>query len=202
MTSASGSSASSRSACGEVGGPDEPGPGARPAGGGGSWQPGREAVVLVRVAERERGVADRAVAGAPAQVAAQRVQVEAVVRLPVRAVVLGGHAADEARRAVAALRAAADRHLVLDRVQGLGRAEALGGDDLLAVERGRRQQAGVQRGPLGRGVDAGPGDEHGAGAALTLGAALLGAGQTLVAQPVERGGVRRRRRAGGAGRSR
>ena len=35
-----------------------------------------------------------------------------------------------------------------------------------------------------------PGDQHRAGAALALGAALLGAGQALVAQPVERGDVR------------
>src|SRR5690606_40252617 len=121
----------------------------------------RERVLLGGRADGEGGVADRAVAGAAAQVPAQRVQVEAVravlgvaagrvrVRAAVRPVVLGGHAADEPRRAVAALGAAADRHLLLHRVQGGRRArfagggEALGGDDLLAVERRGRDQAGV-----------------------------------------------------------
>ena len=98
---------------------------------------GGERVVAGRRTEREGGVTDRPVAGAAAQVAGQGVQVEAVgavlvvralVPAPWRApwsgpsgpglaVVLGGHAADEAGRAVAALRPAAHRQLVLHRVQ-------------------------------------------------------------------------------------
>ena len=63
-----------------------------------------------------------------------------LVRRPaaVGAVVLRGHAADETRCAVTALRSAADRPA--PRCTGCsasGVAEALGGDDLLAVE-GRR----------------------------------------------------------------
>ena len=129
--------------------------------------------------------------------------VDGSARCAVRPVELGGHAADEARRAVAALRPAADGHLALHRVQGARLAEALGGDDLLAVEREHRHEAGVQRGPAGAARTVrqsavrsvlGPGDQHRAGAALALGAALLGAGQTLVAQPVQRGDVRLRHR--------
>jgi hypothetical protein len=104
-------------------------------------------------------------------------------RCPVGAVVLRGHAADEPRSAVAALGAAAHRHLALDRVQGVRRAEALGGDDLLAVERGRGDQARVDGRPLravGVGV-VGAGDHDGARAALALGAALLGPGEADVA---------------------
>ena len=109
---------------------------------------------------------------------------------PALAVVLRGHAADEARRAVAALRPAADGHLALDRVQGVGTAETLGGDDLLAVERGGRHEAGVDRRPLGARALGGAGHHDRAGAALTLGAALLGAGQAVGAEPVERRGAR------------
>ena len=161
------------------------------------------------------GVLDRPVAGAATEVAAHGVQVEAVgtvlalrvldvaeglvgvvgrlrVLTPVGPVVLGRHAADEAGRAVAALGPAADRHLLLHRVEGRRRAETLGGDDLLAVEGGRRDEAGVDRRPLRAGlgvVVVRPGDEDGARAALALGAALLGAGQADVAQPVQRRGV-------------
>ena len=114
---------------------------------------------------------------------------------PIGPVVLRGHAADEARRAVTALRPAADSHLALHGVQGAGAAEPFGRDHLLAVERQRRHEAGVECGPSRaarsiRRSDVRPRDQHGAGAALALGAALLGAGQALVAQPVERGDVR------------
>lgn len=103
----------------------------------------RQRVLVRGRTDGERGIANRAIAGAPAQVPAQRVQIEtvrtvlgvgvvarvsAVARLPVRAavgpVVLGGHTADESRSAVAALGAATDRHLLLHRVQG-GRCAGL-----------------------------------------------------------------------------
>ena len=158
-------------------------------------------------AERPGRVPDRAVAGAAAEVAADGVQVEAVgavlrvglvVRRAVGAVVLRGHRADEAGRAVAALRPAADRELGLDRVQVVGVAEPLGGDDLLAVEREGRHQAGVDGRPPAA-VTVGPRHQDGAGAALALGAALLGAGQPEAAQEVERVGVVGRCRPSGRG---
>ena len=65
------------------------------------------------------------------------------------AVVLRGHAAHEARGAVAALGAAALGHLALHGVQVVGRAEPLGGHDLLPVERRGRHQAGVDRASTG-----------------------------------------------------
>ena len=111
----------------------------------------------------------------------------------VGAVVLGGQAADEARGAVAALRATPHRQLALHGVQVVRGAEPFDGEDLLAVERGGRHEAGVDRRPLGRcfaAIGRGACDEHSAGPALTLGAALLGTGQALGAEPVE--GVRRR----------
>ena len=171
------------------------------------------------------GVADGPVAGAAAEVAAQGVQVETVGpalvvgrvlladdrgaglrpggRLGGRAgglalgpVVLGGHGADEARGAVAALGASPERHLLLDGVQRRRRAgaargaEALCGDDLLTVEGGGGGQAGVDGGPPAASIAVRPGHQHRAGTALALGAALLGPGQSLAAQPVQQPGVR------------
>ena len=150
------------------------------AGGRRGSQPRGIRVVVGGLAEGVGGVADGAVAGAAAQVAATgragrtrwarargRAASAGLVRrggrpwpfwegsgrgsrtgAPALAVVLGRHAADEARRAVAALRPTAHRHLVLHRVEGVGAAEALGGDDLLAVECRRRHQARVDGGPL------------------------------------------------------
>ena len=90
-------------------------------------------VVRSRAAERVRGVADRAVAGAAAQVAAEGVQVEAVGSVlvvdgppgegrAVAPVVLRRHPADEAGRAVAALRSAPHGQLVLHGVEVVGRS--------------------------------------------------------------------------------
>ena len=141
--------------------------------------PGGERVVGGRRLQRLRRVQDRPVAGAAAQVAAERVVPGLGGRArdgPVAPVVLRGHRAHEARRAVAALRPAAHRHLALDGVQRVRLPEALGRHDLLAVEGQRGDQAGVERGPLRR-VAVGPGDEDRAGPALALGAALLGAGE-------------------------
>ena len=107
--------------------------------------------------------------------------------LPPGPVVLGGHRADEARRAVAALRAAALRHLALHRVQppDRGPAQALRGHDLLLVERRGRHQAGVDRDPAGAVWSVLARDQHRAGAALALGAAFLAARQPAAAQPLE-----------------
>ena len=120
-------------------------------------------------------------------------QVEGPVRL--RAVVLGGHRADEAGRAVAALGTAGPGHLLLHGVQVGGGSQPFGGDDLLAVEGGGGDQAGVDRHPAralageGAGAAVGPGDHDGAGTALTFGAALLAAGESVVAQGVQGTGV-------------
>ena len=67
-------------------------------------------------------------------------------------------------------------------------SQTLGGDDLLAVQRRRRDQAGVDRRP-GAAVAVGIGlqHHHGARTALALGAALLGAGQSAATQPVQQG---------------
>src|SRR5690606_594836 len=50
-------------------------------------------------------------------------------------------------------------------------------------------EAGVHRGPAAAALAVGPEHEHRAGPALTLGAPLLGAGEPLRPQPVQRRGV-------------
>ena len=84
---------------------------------------------------------------------------------------LGEHAdrrADLARRAVAALEAVVLDERRLQRVQVVRRAQPLDGDDLVALVHDRERQAGV---------DAPAVDQHRAGAALAVVAALLGAGE-------------------------
>ena len=99
-----------------------------------------------------------------------------------------GRAHHEPRGAEAALDAPAVGQGLLDRVQApVGRGQALDGGDARSVGAGRGHQA-RQHGPAVE-VD-------GAGAALALGAALLGAGQPEVeSQPVQQ---RPARRVGGA----
>ncbi len=146
-----------------------------------------EAIVRIRtilhaggaVLERvDGGLADGSVPGAAAEVAAElvgegrsAVEVVAVVRLE--------HRHHEARGAVAALRAVAVDHGALHGVDAaLG--DPLGGDDLAARDHREEGDAGVD-GPPGAG----------ARAAVALGAALLGGGESLCAEPAEEGEVRR-----------
>ena len=89
-------------------------------------------------------------------------------RRTVAAVVLCRHGADETRRAVAALGPAAYSHLLLHRMQRARPAQTLGGDDLLAVERGGRSQTGVDRRPSAARRRHGRAHQDGAGAALAL----------------------------------
>jgi hypothetical protein len=102
---------------------------------------------------------------------------------PAGPVIFGGHRADESRRAVAALRATALGHLALDRVQLPRSAQALGGDDLLLVERRGRHQAGVDRDPARAVLPVVAGDQDRARAALAFRAAFLAASEAAGAQP-------------------
>ena len=170
-----------------------------------SIAPQGDRVILFGGTERVRGVADRAVSGAPAEIPAERVQVEAVRTVLVVVAITGGfgpavaavelrrHAAHEAGGAVSALRAAAARHRILNRMQVHGRAEALRRDDLLPVERRDGDEAGVHGGPRRAAGGVGLCDEDRARAAFPLGAALFRARQPVVSQPVERRGVSRDR---------
>ena len=136
------------------------------------------------VRQAARDVGDGPVAGAAAQVAADRFGIEAVAA---RAVVLAEQADDEAGRAVAALRSAGADHRVLHRVQAVAApARRLDGHDRLAVRPSASgHQTAVDR--LDSAVARARRPQHGdgAGAALALGAALLGAGQAAGAEPLE-----------------
>jgi hypothetical protein len=139
--------------------------------------------------------ADRAIAGAPAQVA-----VQLVVDLPglaeVVAVVALEHRDDEAGRAVAALRAVVLDHRGLHRVQRLARADALDGDDLAPGHHRQERDAAVDR-PVG-GLAAGGAldDRDRAGPAIALRAAFLAAGVPVPAQVAQQRGRRRLARDG------
>ena len=90
--------------------------------------------------------------------------------------------ADLPGRAIAALVAVVLDEGRLHRMQVLRRAQAFDGGDLVALVHHRQRQAGI---------DAAPVDDHRAGAALAVVAALLGAGQVQVlAQRVEQRGAR------------
>ena len=128
-------------------------------------------------AARLRGGDDRLVAGAAAEVALQRRPRSRPRRVrvahPER--VERHH---EARRAEAALAAVAVDHGRLHRVQGAVAGEVLDGDDVAEVDRGEQPDAGIHR-LVDQPVAGPPADQHRAGAAVALGAALLGAAQPL-----------------------
>ena len=122
-------------------------------------------------------------------------------RPAVAAVELRRHAAHEAGGAVSALRATAARHRILNRMQLHGRAEALGGDDLLPVERRDGDEAGVDGGPRRAAGRVGLCDQDRARAALTFGAPLFASpsarclaanrGRSYVPRPTPAGGSAR-----------
>ena len=89
---------------------------------------------------------------------------------------------DLPRRAIAALVTIMDDERFLHRVQRLGRAQPLDRRHILAVMHHRQRQAAV---------DAPAFDDDGAGAALAMVAALLGAGELeMFAQRIEQAGAR------------
>ncbi|EYD74259.1 hypothetical protein Rumeso_04123 [Rubellimicrobium mesophilum DSM 19309] len=98
---------------------------------------------------------------------------------------------DDAGRAEAALAAVVGDHGPLDGVQpALGRAQVLDGDDVAGVAGGEEADAGIDRLVAER-ASVEPSDQDRAGAAVALGAALLGAGEAPVqAQEVEQGVAR------------
>ncbi len=130
------------------------------------------------------GFTDRAIAGAAAEVAAELVG---------HGVGVGGHAAcrgfrkraDEARRAIAALRSAAGDHRALRRMFS---AQTLRRDDPAAGKGMDEGEAGVDRArrPIC------PMQQHGAGAAIPFVAAALRPRQAVAAQQVEHAFMRRR----------
>ncbi len=141
------------------------------------------------------GVEDRPVAGAAAEVAGQRVG-ELLARRPraVRAVLLvaGGQRDRKARGAEAALRTVAFEQRLLRRVQRAVGGEVLDAQQGLAVEHRQESQAGVDAAQAQLFARPGqPGQQHGAGAAVALVAAFLGAGAArMLAQPSQRRGRR------------
>ena len=124
--------------------------------------------------EAGHGVQDGAIAGAAAEIAGQR-----LMRLAALACMRpGGH--HDAGRAEAALRGIGLGQGARD---GVIRPQAFDGADGAAMQLAQRAKAGID----GRAAAIGALQHHGAGAAIALGAAFLGAGHPLLAQPVEKG---------------
>ena len=136
---------------------------------------------------------DRGIAGAAAEIALQRLGDFGPARHGIAHVErIERH--DDAGRAEAALRAMVVEHRLLDRVEAAGpAAKMLDGHDVAAVERGDEADAGRHRFIDEFALEEAP-DQHGAGAAIALGAALLRAGQPkLEPQVIEKRPVRPQR---------
>ena len=135
----------------------------------------------------QRGVDNRPIARAAAQIAGKLVLDRTGVERCRSSFVLGEQAHGNARRAEAALRAVVDDKRLLYRMQRLALREILNGDQLRAVDLAQQQDAGIDR-RKGCRAAAAAGQHHGTGAAIALVAALFGAGRaSLRAQPVEQG---------------
>ena len=123
--------------------------------------------------------ADRRIAGAAAQVAFGGVVVELAVGMA------DEQAHDEARRAVAALRATRVDQRLLHGMQARAVGQPLHRHHLAPGQHAHRQQAAVDRavtrGAGGIALD----QRHRAGTAIAVGAALLGAVQVLALQPAQ-----------------
>ena len=97
------------------------------------------------VAGRERRVDDRAIAGAAAEIAGERL-VDALARRRLAAVIMREQAHHDAGRAEAALRAVQVDHRLLHGMQRLALGEILDGEQFRAVDLAEQQDAGVDRG--------------------------------------------------------
>ena len=142
-------------------------------------------VLAARLSRGERGLHDRLIAGAAAEVALQRrfdgagIGARVFHPQPVKR-----H--HKARGAKAALAAVMFDHRRLHRMQpAIGAAQMLDRDDMAAMARGKEADAGVHR-LIAQPAVMQASDQHRAGAAVALGAAFLGAGQAAVqAQEVQ-----------------
>ena len=138
---------------------------------------------------------DRPVTGAAAEVAGQRF----VNRVCIGGLAAGGKGIsrhDEARRTEAALRGVGLGHRGLNRMRAaVGPAQTLDRPHRKSVDLSHHRDAGVHRLASRLSIRAVAFEHHGAGPAIALGTALLGAFQAApLAQPVEQ---RRHRRDGG-----
>nr|GEU28080.1 hypothetical protein [Tanacetum cinerariifolium] len=157
-------------------------------------QLGRDGGAVERHARQFRhavgSVDDGAVAGAATQVAGQAVvDFAALCGLAVFIEVHAPQRHHESRRAEAALRAMTVHHGLLHRVQRAAvLLQVFDRKQRLAIERGRELDAGIDRLHVQLAGRIEAADDHGAGAAIALGAAFLGAGGVQVfAQVLEHG---------------
>ena len=137
-----------------------------------------------------RRVADRAIAGAAAQIARERIIDHRLVERARPLLMQDEQAHHDARRTEAALRTVMGDHRFLDRMQRAALCEILHGDEIRPVDLAEQQDAGIDRlvdePPVPH-----PSERDSAGAAIALPATLLGAERAhLLAQIIEQRGAR------------
>ena len=151
-----------------------------------------EPIVGAAVADLERRVDDRPIAGAAAQIPRQHIVDFVAARAAVALVIVREQAHHDARRAKAALRAMQTRHRLLHRMQHAVFGEILDRDQFGAVELAEQRDARIDR-LVSQAAIALAHDDDGAGAAIAFRAAFFGAGRSLLqTQPVQHGGARRK----------
>jgi len=149
--------------------------------------PGRRCEVVggTAVAGRQRGVEDRPIAGAAAEIAGERVTGAGVGR-GLALVVEREQAHHDAGRAEAALGAWKSDHRLLDRMETGAFGKVLDRQHLGAVDLAEQQDAGVDRLIGRRAVGPAARQDNGAGAAIAFAATLFRAlGADVLSQPVE-----------------
>ena len=135
-----------------------------------------------------RGVANRTIAGATAEVA-RKLFVEIVVGVKVVAIVTFKQRTDETRCAIAALRAVALGHRALHGMRLFGTANTLYTHDLTTREQTDWHETTVHRTIRGLAIGISLHNRNGARAAIAFRAAFLRAGETGAAKIFEQGRV-------------
>ena len=152
----------------------------------------RESIVGAGLADFERRIHDRPIAGAAAEIAGQHVVDGVAAGIAAARLIVREQAHHDAGRAEAALRAVQARHRFLHGMQRAVLGEILDRDQLCAVDLAEQRDAGIDR-LMHQAAVALARHHHGAGAAIALRAAFLGAGRTLLkAQPIKQRGARRK----------
>ena len=151
-----------------------------------------ELIVGAGLADFDRRIHDRPIAGAATEIAGQHVVDGVAAGTAIARMIVREQAHHDAGRAEAALRAMQARHRFLHGMQRAVLGEVFDRDQLCAVDLAEQRDAGVNR-LVHQTAVALARQHHGAGAAIALRAALLGAGRALLkAQPIKQRGARRK----------
>ena len=135
----------------------------------------RKPIVCAGVADFERRVDDRPIAGAAAQISRQHIVNLVAAGAAAILVKVSEQAHHDAGRAEAALRAVLARHRLLDRMQYAAFGKIFDRDQFAAFQLAEQRDAGIDR-LIDQAAVALARHDDGAGAAIALRAAFFGAG--------------------------